>query len=318
MSELVVKDNALMNASYNLNLVEQRLILLAIIEARESGKGINANNPLIVHAETYITQFGVHRNTAYQALKDACKDLFARQFSYQEKNSRGNIRHVTSRWVSQVAYNDKEATIDLIFSPVVVPLITQLEEQFTKYDIEQISGLSSAYAIRLYELLICWRSIGKTPFIELDEFRKRLGVLDTEYQRIERLKTSVLALSIAQINQYTDITVSYEQHKAGRTITGFSFSFTQKKQAQDVTPNVKKSAAKPKTTKQEEQLDWMTADILDRFIGLSMAQQQTTLDRAEARLKGAKQARFKAARSGSVKQLMAEFSLDINEAMMTL
>ena len=31
MSKLVVKDNALMNASYNLDLVEQRLILLAII-----------------------------------------------------------------------------------------------------------------------------------------------------------------------------------------------------------------------------------------------------------------------------------------------
>ena len=46
MSKLVVKDNALMNASYNLDLVEQRLILLAIIEARESGKGINANDPL--------------------------------------------------------------------------------------------------------------------------------------------------------------------------------------------------------------------------------------------------------------------------------
>ena len=38
MSKLVVKDNALMNASYNLDLVEQRLILLAIVEARESGK----------------------------------------------------------------------------------------------------------------------------------------------------------------------------------------------------------------------------------------------------------------------------------------
>ena len=31
MSELIVKDNALMNASYNLDLVEQRLILLAIL-----------------------------------------------------------------------------------------------------------------------------------------------------------------------------------------------------------------------------------------------------------------------------------------------
>ena len=36
MSDLIVKDNALMNASYNLDLVEQRLILLAILEAREN------------------------------------------------------------------------------------------------------------------------------------------------------------------------------------------------------------------------------------------------------------------------------------------
>ncbi|MED7999858.1 RepB family plasmid replication initiator protein, partial [Acinetobacter baumannii] len=34
--ELVVKDNALINASYNLDLSEQRLILLAILEARQS------------------------------------------------------------------------------------------------------------------------------------------------------------------------------------------------------------------------------------------------------------------------------------------
>jgi plasmid replication initiation protein len=89
MSKLVVKDNALMNASYNLDLVEQRLILLAIVEARESGKGINANDPLTVHAESYINQFGVARQTAYQALKDACNDLFARQFSYQESENVG-------------------------------------------------------------------------------------------------------------------------------------------------------------------------------------------------------------------------------------
>jgi plasmid replication initiation protein len=316
MSELIVKDNALMNASYNLSLVEQRLILLAIIEARESGKGINANNPLVVHAETYINQFGVHRNTAYQALKDACKDLFARQFSYQEKNAKGNTRHVTSRWVSQVAYNDKEAAIDLIFSPIVVPLITKLEEQFTKYDIEQISDLSSAYAVRLYELLICWRSTGKTPVIELDDFRKRIGVLDTEYKLMAQLKERVLNLAIQQINEHTDIIASYEQHKAGRTIIGFSFEFTQKKQPKDVTPKSKKPPSKLKIAKQEKQIDWMTSDILNRFSLLSLKQQQEILDHVESALKGAKQARFKAAKGGSIKQLVTEFSLDIHEALM--
>ena len=229
MRDLVVKDNALINASYNLDLVEQRLILLAIIEARESGKGINANDPLEVHADSYINQFGVHRNTAYQALKDACKDLFARQFSYQEKKANGNIRNVMSRWVSQIAYNDNEATVDLIFAPAVVPFITRLEEQFTKYELQQVSSLSSAYAIRLYELLIQWRSTGKTPIIELQEFRRKLGVLDNEYLRMAHLKERVLELSIKQINEHTDIFVKYEQHKKGRSISGFSFTFKQKK-----------------------------------------------------------------------------------------
>lgn len=229
MRDLVVKDNALINASYNLDLVEQRLILLAIVEARGSGRGINANDPLEVHAESYVTQFNVARQTAYQALKDACKDLFARQFSYQEINKRGKVENVLSRWVSEIRYIDDEATVKLIFAPAIVPLITRLEEQFTKYELQQISHLSSAYAVRLYELLIAWRSTGQTPIIELAEFRQKIGVLDDEYTRMGNFKDRVLNLAIAQVNEHTDIKVKCEQHKKGRNISGFSFSFKQKK-----------------------------------------------------------------------------------------
>ena len=236
MSKLVVKDNALMNASYNLDLVEQRLILLAIIEARESGKGINANDPLTVHAESYISQFNVARQTAYQALKDACDDLFSRQFSYQEINERGNTENVRSRWVSEIRYVDAEATVKLIFAPIVIPLITRLEKRFTQYEMKQIAELSTGYAIRLYELLICWRTTGKTPVIELSEFRQKMGVLDSEYQRMYDFKKYVLEPSIKQVNEHTDIIATYEQHKKGRLITGFSFKFKAKKQNSDKTP----------------------------------------------------------------------------------
>ena len=228
-TELIVKDNALINASYNLDLVEQRLILLAIVEARESGKGINANDPLTVHAESYITQFGVHRNTAYQALKDACDDLFARQFSYQSLSEKGNVINHKSRWVSEVAYIDNEAVVRLIFAPAIVPLITRLEEQFTKYEIQQISNLTSAYAVRLYEILIAWRSTGKTPLITIYDFRQKIGVLETEYKRMYDFKKYVLDIALKQVNEHTDINVKVEQHKTGRSITGFSFSFKQKK-----------------------------------------------------------------------------------------
>ena len=230
MNKLIVKDNALINASYNLDLVEQRLILLSIIEARESGRGINANDPLVIHAESYVNQFGVHRNTAYQALKDACLDLFARQFSYQSLSEKGNIQNHRTRWVSEIIYVEKEAIVKLIFSPAIVPLITRLEKHFTSYEIEQISKLNTGYAVRFYELLICWRSTGKTPILNIEDFRKHMGVLDDEYQRMYDFKKYILDPSIKQINQHTDIVATYEQHKTGRTITGFSFKFKQKPQ----------------------------------------------------------------------------------------
>ena len=80
-------------------------------------------------------------------------------------------------------------------------------------------------------MLIAWREVGKVPQIELLEFRAKLGVEDDEYKAMNHFKSRVLEPSIKQINQHTDITVSYEQHKKGRTITGFSFKFKHKQQS---------------------------------------------------------------------------------------
>jgi len=224
--ELVVKDNALINASYNLDLTEQRLILLAILEARQSNTPNDKD--LTIHADSYINHFNVHRNTAYKVLKGACKSLFERRFSYQKLTPKGNIENVMSRWVQRISYVENEALVRIRFSDDVVPLITNLEKHFTSYELEQVSNLTSVYAIRLYELLIAWRSTGQVRMIELEELRSKLGVEAHEYKRMGQFKEKVLHLAIDQINNYTDIKAEYEQHKRGRSIIGFSFNFEQK------------------------------------------------------------------------------------------
>lgn len=242
MKEMVVKDNALINASYNLDLVEQRLILLAIVEARKNNKSITSDDVLAIHASSYIKQFDVERHTAYQSLKNAVNTLFARQFSYtQNYKNTGKREVVRSRWVSRISYVDDLAIVNINFASDVIPLITHLEKQFTSYELEQVSSLSSAYAVRLYELLIQWRSTCETPVFELAEFRNKLGVEANEYKIMSNFKNRVLDLAIEQINQNTDITVQYDQHKAGRVITGFSFSFKLKE-------NKKKPKAEAKKT----------------------------------------------------------------------
>ncbi len=184
--ELVVKDNALINASYNLDLSEQRLILLAILEARQSNTPNDKD--LTIHAESYINHFNVHRNTAYKVLKDACKSLFDRRFSYQKLTQKGNIENVISRWVQRISYVENEALVRIKFSDDVVPLITNLEKHFTSYELEQVSSLTSVYAIRLYELLIAWRSTGKVTMVELEELRLKLGIEPNEYKRMGQFK----------------------------------------------------------------------------------------------------------------------------------
>jgi len=232
-NSLIVKDNALINASYNLELTEQRLIMLAIINARESGHGITADSKLEIHASDYAKLFNVSTDASYKALREAVNNLFNRQFSYSAEYKRtGKVGIVRSRWVSRIFYVDDLALLEITFAPDVVPLITRLEEHFTKYEAKQIAHLTSKYATRLYEMLIAWREVGKVPQLELSEFRNRLGLLDNEYTAMSDFKKRVLEPSIKQINEHTDITVMYEQHKKGRIISCFSFKFKQKKQPQ--------------------------------------------------------------------------------------
>ncbi|WOE33408.1 MULTISPECIES: replication initiation protein RepM [unclassified Acinetobacter] len=229
-NDLVVKDNILINASYNLEVTEQRLILLSIIRARETGQGITSDSKLEIHASDYASRFDVTKEAAYNALKNAVNNLFERKFSFKDIYKTTNKEIVVkSRWVSRIAYVDDLAILEITFAPDVVPLITRLEKHFTSYQLKQVAQLTSKYAIRLYELLIAWREIGKTPQISLTEFREKLGLEVSEYQKMVNFKSRVLEPAIQQINDYTDINVKYEQYKTGRSITGLSFSFKQKK-----------------------------------------------------------------------------------------
>lgn len=228
-NDLVVKDNVLINASYNLEVTEQRLILLSIIRARETGQGISADSKLEIHASDYASRFNVTKEAAYSALKNAVNNLFERKFSFKESRSDTDKEIVVkSRWVSRIAYIDDLAKLEVTFAPDVVPLITRLEKHFTSYQLRQVSQLTSKYAIRLYEFLIAWREIGKTPVIPLFDFRERLGLEVNEYQKMINFKNRVLEPAIKQINESTDIRVKYEQYKTGRAISGLSFTFKQK------------------------------------------------------------------------------------------
>lgn len=227
MADLVVKTNRLNTATQNLSLSEIRLMQLAIVDARETGKGLSTDKPLTISASRYAEAFNVTRQTAYEAILKAEKTLFDRRFSFLDTDN----RMVKSRWVQRVKYLDDEASIEVILTFDVVNEVTRIdgyEQFFTQYLLEQTATLKSAYSVRLYELLVQWKTARKTPVFDIEVFREQLGVNPTDYERVYDFKKNVLDVAVKEINKKTDIHTSYDQVKRGRKIIGFKFVIKEK------------------------------------------------------------------------------------------
>lgn len=243
-NRLVVKSNRLVEASYRLTLAEQRIILYAIVEARRTQSGLSADNFVEILAADYAEMFGVPLKQAYEQIKEAALTLFNRQvILYDTCAKTGKPEVIKVRWLSAASYVDGAGTIKLRFAPDMVPYITHLEAQFTRYKLEKIAYMSSAYAIRLYELLMQWGSVGRRE-VELEWLKKALMV-ENDYPRLFDFKKWVIDVALSQINQHSDLTVSYTQRKTGRNVTHLTFTFAQKEEkpqaaspAQEAPPDV--------------------------------------------------------------------------------
>ena len=229
MGNLIVKSNALIEASYSLDAVEQRVILLAILEARALNIEIGLGTRIKVYASNYANTYGISKDMAYKAMKKAVLGLHQAEFRWSEMTPKG-VKHTHSRFTDTITYCEGEGCIELIFGSQVIPQIIDLKKLFTSYEIEQTRNLNR-YGLRLYELLIRWRATGKAK-MSLNDLRNTLGVLDDEYQAMGDFKKRVLDIAVSEINANTDITTSYEQHKQGRKIIGFTFTIKQKSTAQ--------------------------------------------------------------------------------------
>jgi plasmid replication initiation protein len=235
---LVVKSNRLVEASYRLTLAEQRVILSAIAQSRKMKKPLTAETLVLIKAADYAKMYEMPLNQAYEQLREAEKIIFQREFTLVDtRPETGEVFSLRSRWVFAAGHSNKAGMIGLMFSPLILPYINQLEEQFTRYKLEKVAKMSSVYAIRLYELLMQWGSRGWRE-VELEWLKKTLMV-NEDYPRMFDFKKRVIDVAVAQINEFSDLTVRYEQQKTGRNVTHFKFIFELKEPAEPVPPQTK-------------------------------------------------------------------------------
>ena len=227
-SNLVVKSNRLIQASYRLSLGEQRIILFAISELKKIG-GFAAlpDGFIYIRASAYAEMFGMPTDQAYEQLKDAGSRIFDRYVLLHEVAANGDAWIDRARWVSRGGYQDREGVIRLKFTEDMRTFIVELESRFTQYKIEFIAKMTSTHAIRLYELLVQWRGRGWRE-VEIEWLKTALGIDVDAYTSIKDFKKWVIDVAVSQINEFSDLTASYTQRKTGRNVTHLIFTFAPK------------------------------------------------------------------------------------------
>lgn len=214
----VYKSNSLVDASYQLSTQAQKLILacLAKLDSRD-----DISKEISISAVEFAELMGIQPKNAHRDLYRAADSLFDAVITLKDEGKTTKLR-----WVQKsVEKHDGAGAVTLVWSDDVVKYISQLQVRFTSYKLRNIALLQSSHSIRIYELLMKFKVTGERS-IYLEDFKSALGIAD-KYPEFKILNRAVIKPALKELNERSDLTVSFEPVKKGRKVTGLAFSFKQ-------------------------------------------------------------------------------------------
>ena len=224
----VVLQNRVVECFKSMTLDEKRLFIMATPLARTTN--VSSGEPIFISTEEFASACGLEITGAYTALGIATKKLFDRYFGYV----RADKKKVSIRWMYKTAYGEGGA--ELYFTDEVLLLLREFDalNPYTKYKKEVVLRLKKDYSLDFYHLAKKHQTLGGFQ-ISLDELFEQLG-LPESYQDLSNLKKRVIKPSLDEITVNTDIDLSYENVKRGRSVVGFKFTVKEKPKPKLIAP----------------------------------------------------------------------------------
>jgi plasmid replication initiation protein len=219
----VVLQNRVVECFRAMSLDEKRLFIMATPLARTTK--VSSNEPIFISSSEFAIECGIDLSTAYTALEAASDRLFTRFFGYTAENG----DRVKMRWVNKVIYKAGQGGSELYFSDEVLLLLREFDalNPYTKYKKEVVLRLKKDYSLDFYHLAKKHQAMGGFQ-ISLDELFQQLGLPESYRTRMNNLKYRVIEPSLNEITANTDIDLSYENVKRGRSVVGFKFTVKEK------------------------------------------------------------------------------------------
>ena len=211
----------------NLPIMAQRvfLALLSQVEQNEN------DDTFIIKGKDIAAIAKLAPNVVGQQLKEMSEASDAlRQYTLVIHEEDGNDLRVGL--ISSSKYLKGERAIRISVDKYLMPYIRDMKK---KYAISYKAGgpmkFRSSYSMPLYDVMNYYLSEGQ-HYYTVEETRKMFNIPDGSITETATLNQRVIAPAIRDINAYTSLEVSVEQHRQGRKILGYTFKVRDKEEYQ--------------------------------------------------------------------------------------
>lgn len=137
---------------------------------------------------------------------------------------------ISSEWYK------KELYFEVDLNPKVMPFIEQLKEHYTKVDLNTVCSFKSKHALTLYKFLCSWTNESKKEnqrYLTTKDLKELFDLSIDSYVQNGKFKRYLfekytIDVAIKEINQYSDLNISYDKKKENGKVKKYEFTWTKK------------------------------------------------------------------------------------------
>ena len=231
---VVWQQNRLAEARYELTTREQKLVLYVISMIEPEDEFFKLHKINVKH---FAEIAGLDSNALYKELREVALQIKSKPLvinGHIEPGDTNPTELITSWFADVVIQANGDGYIGVSISERLKPYLLQVKREFFRYRLAYVLHLRSGYAIRLYQWAKRWQYAGKRR-ISIDELRVVMGTVElTSKGNISKtllalykdFKKRALLPAVAEINQKTDICVSFVENKIKGAKAVESLTFT--------------------------------------------------------------------------------------------
>ena len=217
----VVKGNEIIQkARYDLGLAEIKAFSFILSKIKPTDKAFTEYTFTI---NEYCKVLGIETNNGknIQTVKKSLKGLVDKSFFLTLEDG----TETTISWLNKIWIDKGSGKIRVRLDDDLQKYVTGLYTNYTQYELLCTLPMRSTYSIRIYELLKSY-AFTKSHEFDLEQLKRSLGC--EHYTRFPDFRRKVIEIAVKEINQYTDIEVSWQPVTKGKKVIGLDFKIKQR------------------------------------------------------------------------------------------